>query len=82
MILALAALLPWSVMAQDGRQRTASTVIADAMAQLPASKQETFNQVMSELAAVGSDAVVQIAICLSLRIKARMQSWNMHWMDW
>ena len=61
MILALAALLPWSVMAQDGRQRTASTVIADAMAQLPASKQETFNQVMSELAAVGSDAVVQIA---------------------
>lgn len=61
MILALAALLPWSVMAQDGRQRTAETVVADAMAQLPAAKQETFNQVMGELAAVGTDAVVQIA---------------------
>ena len=61
MIVALAALLPWSVVAQDARQRTAATVIADAMAQLPASTQETYNQVMGELASVGSDAVIQIA---------------------
>ena len=55
------AILPWSVMAQDGRQRTAATVVADAMAQLPANKQEAYNQVMGELAAVGADAVIQIA---------------------
>ena len=55
------AILPWSVMAQDGRQRTAATVVADAMAQLPAAKQEAYNQVMGELAAVGADAVIQIA---------------------
>lgn len=61
MILALAALLPWSMMAQDSRQRTAATVVADAMAQLPAAKQDVYNQVMNELASVGSDAVVQIA---------------------
>ncbi len=61
MIFALAALLPLSMMAQDDRQRTASTVIADAMAQLPAAKQEAYNQVMAELTSVGADAVVQIA---------------------
>ena len=55
------AILPWSVMAQDGRQRTAATVVADAMAQLPANKQDAYNQVMGELAAVGADAVIQIA---------------------
>ncbi len=61
MVFALAALLPWSMIAQDYRQRTVSTVIADAMAQLPVSTQEAYNQVMDELISLGSDAVVQIA---------------------
>ena len=34
-ILALAALLPWSVVAQDARMRTSETIIADALNQLP-----------------------------------------------
>ena len=37
MILALAALLPWSAVAQDARQRTTATIVADALDQLPAS---------------------------------------------
>ena len=64
MILALMVILPWSMIAQDGRQRTTATVIADAMAQLPAPKQETYNQVMAELAGVGTDAVTEIAAML------------------
>ena len=34
--LTFAALLPWSIAAQDARQRTIATIIADALDQLPA----------------------------------------------
>lgn len=60
-IAALAALLPWSLQAQDARQRTTATIVADALAQLPASKVKTFDDVMAELAGTGAEGVVQMA---------------------
>ena len=64
MILALAALLPWSAVAQDARQRTTATIVADALDQLPASKQKTYDNVMKELASTGADGIVQLASML------------------
>ena len=60
-ILALAALLPWSVVAQDARMRTSETVIADALNQLPASEKKTFDTVMGELVSTGAEGIAQVA---------------------
>ena len=54
-------MLPWSVVAQDARQRTSETIIADALNQLPASNQKLFDQLMGEIASTGAAGVVQIA---------------------
>ncbi|MDC2624684.1 DUF1080 domain-containing protein [Bacteroides ovatus] len=55
--LTLAALLPWSIAAQDARQRTIATIIADALDQLPAAKQQDYNNVMNELASTGTAGI-------------------------
>lgn len=46
-----------SLTAQMPANRTVSTVIADALAQLPANKQEKYNQVMKELCGTGAEGV-------------------------
>ena len=60
-ILALAALLPWSVAAQDARMRTSETIVADALNQLPASDKKVFDEVMGELASTGAEGIAQVA---------------------
>ncbi len=60
-ILLLFALLPWSAGAQDARMRTTATIVADALAQLPAAKVKKYNEVMGELASTGSEGIVQLA---------------------
>ena len=60
-ILALAALLPWSVAAQDARMRTSETIIADALNQLPASEKKVFDEVMGELVSTGAEGIAQVA---------------------
>ena len=61
LIFALAALLPWNVVAQDARQRTSETIIADALNQLPASNQKLYDEVMGEIASTGAAGIAQIA---------------------
>ncbi|WP_295935933.1 family 16 glycoside hydrolase [uncultured Alistipes sp.] len=63
---AVIALLPIGASAQkpDARQRNTATVVADALAQLPAAKVTVFDQVMGELAATGSEGVEMIASML------------------
>ena len=51
----------FSTYAQDSRNRAASTVVADGLAQLPASNVTVFNQVMGEMARTGAQGVEQIA---------------------
>ena len=45
----------------DSRNRVASTIIADGLAQLPAKNLGTFNQVVAEMASTGEEGVLQIA---------------------
>lgn len=62
LLLIMFVLLPLaSINAQDARQRTMDTIIADALAQLPAQTPEIYNSVMAELAATGSEGVQMIA---------------------
>ena len=60
-ILALAALLPWRVVAQDARMRTSETIVADALNQLPATEKKVFDEVMGELVSTGAEGVAQVA---------------------
>ena len=59
----LLALLPLFGIAQplDARQRTAETIVADALAQLPVSTPAFFDEVMGEIAATGSRGVEMVA---------------------
>ena len=50
--------------AQDSRNRVASTIIADGLAQLPAPNLETLEQVMSEIAGTGAEGVQSLAAML------------------
>ncbi len=45
----------------DSRNRVASTIIVDGLAQLPAKNLDTFNRLMAEMAATGEEGVLQIA---------------------
>lgn len=45
----------------DARNRTAETIIADALAQLPTNNHATMTRVMGEIAATGNQGVAQIA---------------------
>lgn len=53
-----------SLGAQDARNRAASTIVADALAQLPASRQNNYNTLMGELAGTGTEGVLQLASML------------------
>ena len=57
----LAALMPFAAGAQDARQRTAETIVADALAQLPARTPKAFDSLMQELAATGADGIRMMA---------------------
>ena len=46
---------------RDARQRTLSTIIADALAQLPAQTPVQYNEMMEELAATGSVGIREMA---------------------
>ena len=48
----------------DERQRTVETVVADALAQLPAATAGDYDKIMGELAATGSKGVEMIAAML------------------
>ena len=59
-------LMPLAVVnAQDARGRATSTIVADALAQLPAELPTTYNQVMAELASTGAEGIEQLALMLS-----------------
>jgi len=59
--LALAALLPFSAVAQDARQRTTATIVADALDQLPAARQKTYDSVVKDLASTDAEGINQLA---------------------
>ena len=57
----LLALVPFAAGAQDARQRTAETIVADALAQRPAQTPKAFDSLMQELAATGADGIRMMA---------------------
>ena len=59
-ILAIALMLPASVWGLDDRNRTTETIVADALAQLPAQKSAKFNALMGELAAPGAEGIADM----------------------
>lgn len=54
-------LLPATAGAQDARQRSLETIVADGLAQLPAENTQSLNAVMQELAATGARGVEMMA---------------------
>lgn len=60
-ILLACCLVPFAAEAQDARQRTTTTIIADALAQLPAETSQVYNSLMQELAATGAEGVSELA---------------------
>lgn len=60
-ILVVVLMLPWFTMAQDSRNRMVTTVIADALAQLPAQDQALYESLMDDLAGTGAEGVVKMA---------------------
>lgn len=56
-------MLPDAV-AQDARGRVTSTIVADALAMLPASKRKTYDEAMADLASTGSEGIRQLASML------------------
>ena len=56
--------MPFAAGAQDARQRTAETIVADALAQLPAQTPKAFDSLMQELAATGADGIRMMAAML------------------
>ena len=64
-ILTFLALMPLTTInAQDARNRATSTIVADALAQLPAQEPAIYNQVMAELAATAPEGIEMIASML------------------
>ena len=53
-----------AVHAQDARGRVTSTIVADALAQLPAETPDSYNQIMGELAATGSEGIQMLGSML------------------
>lgn len=60
-ILLACCLVPYATQAQDARQRTATTIIADALAQLPAETSDVYNTLMQELASTGAQGIRELA---------------------
>ena len=61
LIILLLALVPFAAGAQDARQRTAATIVADGLNQLPAQNPKAFDNVMQELAATGAEGIRMMA---------------------
>lgn len=59
--LVLALMIPFALFAQDARGRVASTIVADALAELPAQTQSEYNRLMSELASTAPQGVEMLA---------------------
>ena len=57
----LLTLVPFAAGAQDARQRTAATIVADGLNQLPAQNPKAFDVVMQELAATGAEGIRMMA---------------------
>ena len=53
-----------AINAQDARNRATATIVADALAQLPAQDQAIYDQVMAEVAATGVEGIEMIASML------------------
>lgn len=56
-------MLPDAV-AQDARGRVTSTIVADALAMLPAAKRKAYDEAMADLASTGSEGIQQLASML------------------
>ena len=65
LVIALAVMPFASINAQDARNRVTSTIIADALATLPAETPEAYNKTMDELAKTGAEGIE--TICAMLR---------------
>ena len=63
-ILALLAMPLVAVNAQDNRNRATSTIVSDALAQMPAQTPAVYNQVMAELAATGAEGIEMLSLML------------------
>lgn len=61
LLLAVVLGISFTATAQDSRNRVASTIIADGLAQLPAQNLEALEQVMSEIAGTGAEGVKMLA---------------------
>lgn len=70
-LLLLALAMPTASQAQDARQRATSTIIADALAQFPVEKPDTYNQLMAELASTGAKGIEDIALMLTPAAKGQ-----------
>ena len=68
LLITMLALMPFAVVnaQEDARQRTTETIVADALAQLPAETPEIYNNTMAELAATGKAGVLMIADMLQV----------------
>ena len=62
LVIALAVMPFASINAQDARNRVTSTIIADALATLPAETPEAYNKTMDELAKTGAEGIETIFI--------------------
>ena len=60
-----------AVNAQDNRNRATSTIVSDALAQMPAETPAVYNQVMAELAATGAEGIemlmTRVSECIGFR---------------
>ncbi|MBQ3148207.1 MAG: DUF1080 domain-containing protein [Alistipes sp.] len=64
-LLTLLAVMPFaSINAQDARNRVASTIVADALAQLPAETPAKYNEVLAELVGTGAEGIEMVATML------------------
>ena len=53
-------LLFGALMAQSPENRTAKTIVADVLAQMPADKQTTYNKLIAELVSAGEEGVISL----------------------
>lgn len=53
--------LTFSVYAQDARQRTTETIVADVLAAMPAQNSSAFNEQMKDLAAAAPESIIEVA---------------------
>lgn len=53
-----------AVNAQDSRNRATSTIVSDALAQMPAQTLDVYNQTMAELASTGAEGIEMLALML------------------